>query len=140
MLLSPVSQLKCEVSCLRCEVATCGCESLSPGGSNSWWHRSWHRTQAFFARCESSVDVAPSQAFFLRKRQELRPLCQPLPSWLGIDTVTPCPGVMDPEKTQARAIYSKPTLTFRLLLATTHRFEGIEEKVSVFIPLEFKDD
>ena len=28
-----------------------------------------------FACCESSVDVAPSQAFFLRKRRELGPLC-----------------------------------------------------------------
>ena len=94
--------------------------------------------KAFFSRCGNKVDVAPSQAFFLCKRCELGPLCWPLPSWLCIDTMTPCLGIVAPEKTQARAIHSTSTLTFRLLLATTHWFEGIEEKASVFIP--FKDD
>ena len=31
--------------------------------------------KTFFAHCEGSVDVAPIQAFFLRKRRELGPLC-----------------------------------------------------------------
>ena len=31
--------------------------------------------KTFFTCCESSVDVAPSQAFFLMKRRELGPLC-----------------------------------------------------------------
>ena len=31
--------------------------------------------KTFFACCESSVNVVPSQAFFLRKRRELGPLC-----------------------------------------------------------------
>ena len=55
----------------------------------------------FFAHCESSVDVAPSQAFFLRKRRELGPLCQPLPLWVCVNTVTLCPGVVDPERAQS---------------------------------------
>ena len=53
--------------------------------------------KTFDTCCESSVDVTPSQAFFLRKRRELGPLCRPLPSWICIDTVTLCPGVVDPE-------------------------------------------
>ena len=51
--------------------------------------------KTFFTCCESSVDVAPSQVFFLRKRRELGPLCQPLPSWIYVDTVTLCAGVVD---------------------------------------------
>ena len=31
--------------------------------------------KTFFAHCESSVNLVPSQAFFLRKRRELGPLC-----------------------------------------------------------------
>ena len=57
--------------------------------------------KTFFACCESSVDVAPSQAFFLRKRRELGFLCQPLPSWICVDTITLCPHVVDPEGTQS---------------------------------------
>ena len=54
--------------------------------------------KTFFACCESSVDVVPSQAFFLRKRRELGPLCPPLPSWICIDTITLCPGVVNLER------------------------------------------
>ena len=56
--------------------------------------------KTFFTRCESSVDMAPSQAFFLRERRELGPFCQPLPSWICINTITLCPGVVDPERAQ----------------------------------------
>ena len=80
--------------------------------------------KTFFACCESSVDVAPSQAFFLRKRRELGPLCRPLPSCICINTTTLCPGVVDPERAQSRAIYSTQALTFRMMLATKHRFKG----------------
>ena len=38
--------------------------------------------KAFFACCKSSVDIAPSQAFFLRKRRGVGPLCCPMPSWI----------------------------------------------------------
>ena len=92
-----------------------------------------------FAHCESSVNVAPSQAFFLRKRKELGPLCQPLPSWICVNTITLCPGVVDPERAQSRAIYSTQALTFCMMLATNHHFEGIQERAMVFIPLEFRD-
>ena len=93
----------------------------------------------FFTHYESSVNMAPSQAFFLRKRRELGPLCQPLPSWICINTITLCPGVVDPERAQSRAIYSTQVLTFHMMLATKHHFEGIQEKAMVFIPLEFRD-
>ena len=57
--------------------------------------------KAFFACCKSSVDVAPSQAFFLQKRRGIGPLCHPMPSWICVDTVTLCPGVIDPEGAQS---------------------------------------
>ena len=68
--------------------------------------------KAFFTCCESSIDVTPSQAFFLRKRRELGPLCCPMLSWICVNTVTPCPGVIDPEEAQAHAIHSSQTLSF----------------------------
>ena len=95
--------------------------------------------KTFFARCESSVNMAPSQAFFLRERRELGPLCQPLPLWICVDTVTLCPGVVDPEIAQSRAIYSSLMLNFCMMLATNHHFEGIQERAMVFIPLKFRD-
>ena len=95
--------------------------------------------KTLFTCCESSVDVVPSQAFFLRKRRELGPLCQPLPSWICVDTITLCPGVVDPERAQSRAIYSTQALTFCMMLAANHHFKGIQEKAMVFIPLEFRD-
>ena len=95
--------------------------------------------KAFFTHSESSVDIAPSQAFFLRKRRELGPLCHPMLSWICVDTVTACPGVIDPEGAQAHAIHSCQTLTFHMVLATKHHFHGIQERANVFIPLEFRD-
>ena len=38
--------------------------------------------KTFFAHCENSVYVAPSQAFFLRERRKLGPLCCVAPLWL----------------------------------------------------------
>ena len=81
----------------------------------------------------------PSQAFFLRKRRELGLLCRPLPSWICVNTVTLCSGVVDPERAQSQAIYSTQALTFHMMLATNHRFEGIQERAMVFISLEFRD-
>ena len=49
------------------------------------------------------------------------------------------PQSCEPQKTQSRAIYLTQTLTFCLMLASNHHFEGIEEKVTIFIPLEFRD-
>ena len=95
--------------------------------------------KAFFTRCESSIDFTQSQAFFPRKRRELGPLCHPMPSWICVNTVTLCPGVIDPEEAQAHAIHSSQTLTFHMMLATKHHFHGIQERTNVFIPLEFRD-
>ena len=92
-----------------------------------------------FACCESSVNMVPSQAFFLRKRRELGPLCLPLPLWICVNTITLHPGVVDPEGAQSRAIYSTQELTFCMMLATNHHFKGIQEKATVFIPLKFRD-
>ena len=60
-------------------------------------------------------------------------------SWICVDTVTQCPGVIDPEGAQAHAIHSSQTLTFHMMLATKHHFHGIQERANVFIPLEFRD-
>ena len=95
--------------------------------------------KAFFACCESSIDITPSQAFFLRKRRKFGPLWHPMPSWICVDTITACPGVINPEGAQAHAIHSSQTLTFHMMLATKHHFHGIQERANVFIPLEFRD-
>ena len=85
--------------------------------------------KAFFACCESSVNVAPSQAFFLQKRRGVEPLCHP--GRCGcVDTVMLCLGVIDPEGAQSRAIHSSQTLTFWMMVATRH--------ANVFISLEFR--
>ena len=36
--------------------------------------------KAFFVHCESSVNISPSQAFFLQKRRGVGLLCHPMPS------------------------------------------------------------
>ena len=94
--------------------------------------------KAFFAHFESSVDVAPSQAFFLQKRREVGPLCCPMLSWICVNTVMLCPGVINPEGAQSQAICLSHTLTFWMMVATRHVFHGIQERANVFIPLEFR--
>ena len=94
--------------------------------------------KAFFAHCESSVNITLSQAFFLQKRRGVGPLCHPMPSWICVDSVTLCPAVIDPEGAQSRAIHSSQTLTFWMMVATRHAFHGIQERANVFIPLEFR--
>ena len=95
--------------------------------------------KTFFAHCESSVDMVPSQAFLLRKRREPGPPHQPPPPWICVDTITLCPGAMDPEGAQSQAIYSTQALTLCMMLATNHHPKGIQEKAMVFIPLELRD-
>ena len=48
--------------------------------------------RTFFNRCESEIDVAPSQAYFLQKRRGVGPLCYPMPSWICVNSLIPCPG------------------------------------------------
>ena len=94
--------------------------------------------RTFFDRCESEIDVAPSQAYFLCKRRGVGPLCHPMPSWICVDTLISCPGVVNKEGADTVGVHSSQTITFRMMITTTHFFYGIEERTRVFIPLEFK--
>ena len=91
-----------------------------------------------FFDSESEIDVAPSQAYFLQKRRGMGPLCHPMPSWICFDSIIPCPGVIDKEGADTVGVHSSQKITFRMMIATTHFFHGIEERVHVFILLEFK--
>ena len=94
--------------------------------------------RTFFDRCEREIDVAPSQAHFLQKRRGVGPLCCPMPSWICVNTPIPYPGVVDKEGANTIGVHSLQTITFRMMIATTHFFYGIKERSHVFIPLEFK--
>ena len=59
-------------------------------------------------------------------------------SWICVDTVTLCLGVIDPEEAQFQAIRSSQTLPFQMMVATRHAFHSIQERANVFIPLEFR--
>ena len=94
--------------------------------------------RTFFNRCESEIYIAPSQAYFLRKRRGVGPLSHPMPSWICVNTLIPCPSVVDKERADTIGVHSSQTITFRMMIATTHFFYGTEERTQVFIPLEFK--
>ena len=94
--------------------------------------------RTFFNRCESDIDVAPSQAYFLQKRRGVGPLCHPMPTWICVDSIIPCPGVIDKEGADTVGVHSSQTITFRMMIASTHFFHEIKERVHVFIPLKFK--
>ena len=66
------------------------------------------------------------------------PLCHPMPSWICVDSIIPCPGVIDKEGADTVGVHSSQTITLRMMITMTHLFHGIEEGVHVFIPLEFK--
>ena len=53
--------------------------------------------RTFFNRCESEIDVAPSQAYFLQKRRGVSPLCCPMPTWICVNSIIPCPGMINKE-------------------------------------------
>ena len=53
--------------------------------------------RTFFNRCESKIDGAPSQVYFLQKRRDVGPLHHPMPSWICVETIISCPGVIDKE-------------------------------------------
>ena len=59
----------------------------------------------FFNRCESELDVAPSQEYFLQKRRGVSPLCHPMPNWTCVDSIIPCPGVIDKESTDTVGVH-----------------------------------
>ena len=96
-----------------------------------------HISQDFLDRCESEIDVAPIQAYFLQKRRGVSPLCCPMPTWICVNSIIPCPGVIDKEGADTVGVLLSQTITFRMMIASTHFFHGME-KVHVFIPLEFK--
>ena len=93
--------------------------------------------RTFSDRCESEINVAPSQAYFLQKRRGVGPLCHPMPSWICVVTLIPCPSVVDKEGADTIGVHSSQTITFRMMITITH-FYGIEQRSHVFIPLEFK--
>ena len=84
--------------------------------------------RTFFDRCESEINMAPSQAYFLQKRRGVGPLCQPTPTWICVDSITPCPGVIDKEGADMVGIHSSQTITFRMMIALIHFFHGIQEE------------
>ena len=47
-------------------------------------------------------------------------------------------GVIDKEGADTVVVHSSQTVTFRMMIATTCFFHGIEERVHVFIQLKFK--
>ena len=94
--------------------------------------------RTFFNLCESEIDVAPSQAYFLLKRRGVGPICHPMLSWICVDTLILCPGVVDKEGADTISVHSSQTITFQMMIITFHFFHGIEERSHVFIPLEFK--
>ena len=94
--------------------------------------------RTFFNRCENEINVAPSQAYFLQKRRGVSPLCHPMSTWICVDSIIPCPGVIDKEGADTVGIHLSQTITFRMMITSTHFFHGIKERAHVFIPLEFK--
>ena len=94
--------------------------------------------RTFFNRCESEINVAPSQAYFLQKRRGVGPLCHPMPTWICVDSIVLCPGVINKEGADMVGVQSSQMITFRKMIASTYFIHGIEERVHVFIPLDFK--
>ena len=94
--------------------------------------------RTLFNGCESEINMAPSQVYFLQKRRGVGPLCHPMPSWICVDTIIPCPGVIDKEGADTICVHSFQTITFQMMITTSHFFNGIEERSHVFIPLESK--
>ena len=94
--------------------------------------------RTFFDRCESEINVAHSQAYFLQKRRGVGPLCHPMPSWICVDTLISCPSVVDKEGADTIGVHFSQKITFRMMIVTTHFFYGIKERSHVFILLEFK--
>ena len=94
--------------------------------------------KTFFDRCESEIDVAPNQAYFLQKRRGVGPHCHPMPTWICVYSIIPCLGVIDKEGADTVGVNSSQTITFRVMIASTHFFHGIKERAHVFIPLKLK--
>ena len=61
-----------------------------------------------------------------------------MPIWICVDSFIPCQGVIDKEGANTVGVHSFETITFKMMMATTHFFHGIKKRMHVFIPLEFK--
>ena len=94
--------------------------------------------RTFCDRCESEINVVPSQAYFLHKRKGVGPLCHPMPSWICVNTLIPCPGVVNKEGADTVGVHSSQAIIFKMMVVTTHFFYGIKERAHILIPLEFK--
>ena len=94
--------------------------------------------RTFFNRCESEINMAPSQAYFLQKRRGMGPLFCPIPTWIFVDSITLCPEVIDKEGADTVGVHSSQMITFRMMTTLTHFFHRIKERAHVFIPLDFK--
>ena len=62
----------------------------------------------------------------------------PMPTWICVDSIIPCPGVIDKEGADTVGVQSSQTITLRMMITTTHIFHGIKERAHVFIPLKSK--
>ena len=78
--------------------------------------------RTFFDRCESEINVAPSQAYFLQKKRRVEPLCHPMPSCICVDILIPCPSVVDKEGADTIGVHLSQTITFRMMITTSHFF------------------
>ena len=55
---------------------------------------------------EIEIDVASSQAYFLQKRRGVGPLWHPMPFWICVETLIPCPSVVDKEGADTVGVHS----------------------------------
>ena len=65
-------------------------------------------------------------------------LCHPMPSWICVDTLIPCPGMVDKEGADTVGVHSSQTITFQMMIATSHFSHDTGERSHVFIPLDFR--
>ena len=82
--------------------------------------------RTFFDRCESEIDVAPSQAYYFERGVwdlSVTPCCHG-----SVNTLILCPGMVDKEGADTIDVHSSQTITFQMMIATSHFFHGIEEK------------
>ena len=59
------------------------------------------------------------------------PLCHPMLSWIYVDTIIPGQSVIDKEGADTVGVHSFQTITFQMMIATFHFFNGIAERSHV---------
>ena len=78
----------------------------------------------------SSMDV--------KVRRGVSPLCCPMLTWICVDSIVLCSGVIDKKGADMVGVHSLQTIIFRIMIASTQFFHEIKERVHVFILLDFK--